>query len=402
MSTKIDYKKMKNGGFIIQSDPKYFTIRTRIPAGQITSKQMTSLAEITEKFGQGMIHLTTRQGFQIPWVNFKSLNDIADDLENIGLPPGSCGPRVRNVMSCVGLKCQNALVDTYKIAETIDEKYFGMELPGKIKIAVTGCPNSCAKPQLNDIGIMGVVKPRVILEKCDGCALCEKICKEDAINIVDKKVVVDYEKCIYCGACIQICPKDAKVADISGYTIFVGVNVGRHPRFADKLTEFVDESIVFKIIDRSMNLFKDEAKPLERFGAMIDRIGLDEFKKAVFTEEIDSKEFEDKEPQETLKWAIEQFHPRIRLASSFGPEDIVLIHMARKIQPEIEIFFLDTSYHFKETIELKDRLKNEWNLNLLELSSEMSIEAQNEKYGEKLYESDPNQCCNIRKVEPLE
>jgi len=117
--------------------------------------------------------------------------------------------------------------------------------------------------------------------------------------------------------------------------------------------------------------------------------------------EIDTVKFEDNKPQETLKWAIERF-PKIRLASSFGPEDIVLMHMAKEIKPDIEIFFLETGYHFKETENLKERLKNEWNLNLLELYPEITIEAQNEKYGDKLYQTNPDLCCKIRKVEPLE
>jgi dissimilatory sulfite reductase (desulfoviridin) alpha/beta subunit len=281
MGTNIDYKKLKSGGFILQKDPKYFTVRLRIPSGAITSEQMIRLGEIANKYGRGDLHFTTRQGIQIPWVELKSLGDITNELEEIGVPPGSCGPRVRNVMACVGFECQNALVETYKLAEKIDERYFGKELPGKIKIAVTGCPNSCAKPQLNDIGVMGVAKPKVITELCDACGLCIKTCKESAITLVDNKAVVDYEKCNYCGACIQICPTDAKVADLIGYTIFVGGNVGRHPRFADKIKEFADETTVIDVIDKSIKLFQDEGKPLERFGVMIDRIGLDEFKKIV-------------------------------------------------------------------------------------------------------------------------
>lgn len=118
--------------------------------------------------------------------------------------------------------------------------------------------------------------------------------------------------------------------------------------------------------------------------------------------DIDLTEFENNTPQETLKWAIDRFYPRIALASSFGPEDNVLMHMIKKIQPELKIFFLDTSFHFKETIELKERLRNEGKLNIVEYTPEISIEEQEKKYGERLFEKDPDLCCKIRKVEPLE
>ncbi len=278
----VDLEELKKSGYIIQRDGGRFTVRLRLFGGDVTSDQLTVLSEIAEKFGEGRVHITTRQSFQIPNVDYERLGEITKKLTEIGLPPGSCGPRVRNIVACVGLpECSYSNINTQKIAKKIDERYFGRDIPTKLKIAVTGCPNSCAKPQLNDIGVVGVVEPRVIVDKCDGCRICVDICKEKAIKIVNDKAVVDYPKCIGCGQCIRVCPRDAKVAKRSGYNIFIGGRVGRHPQLARLMTEFAGEKTIYGVIENSIKLFQEKAIIGERFGGFIDRVGIDEVKKHV-------------------------------------------------------------------------------------------------------------------------
>jgi len=285
MRTKeINYEDLKKGGYIVQRDPQYFTVRLRVPGGNLSSEQLKALAEIAKKYGQAKVHLTTRQGVQIPYVKYENLAEITEDLKKIGTPLGSCGPRIRNVSACVGApECPYTNVNTSELARKIDERFFGGDLPTKIKISISGCPNACAKPQLNDIGIMRVVKPKIIPEKCSGCGLCREVCKEGAIKIEGRKAVIDYNKCINCGECIRVCPTDADAAEKEGYTIFIGGNVGRHPRLAQKIIDFADEETVFKIIERSLQIFKEEAASNERFSRFIDRIGIGEFCRKVLT-----------------------------------------------------------------------------------------------------------------------
>lgn len=275
---EIDYEALKKGGYIVQWDPQYFTVRLRVPAGILTSEQLIALGKIANSYGRGRVHLTTRQGVQIPYVDYKRLGEITEELKDIGTPPGSCGPRVRNISACVGLpECPQANINTYELAKQIDERYFGRVLPTKIKIGITGCPNSCGKPQLNDIGIMGVVQPKIIDEKCNGCGFCVTTCKEGAIKILEDKAVIDYNRCIYCGECIRVCPLDADVIERQGYTIFIGGNVGRHPRLAHKIISFANEETIFKVIENSLKIFKEEGLPGERFSHLIDRLGIGEF-----------------------------------------------------------------------------------------------------------------------------
>lgn len=113
-----------------------------------------------------------------------------------------------------------------------------------------------------------------------------------------------------------------------------------------------------------------------------------------------AEEFETKSPQELLKWAVEQF-PNITLACSFGAEDVVLVDMLQKISPSTDIFYLDTDLHFKETYETRDRLQERYGVKFVQAKSELTLEEQAAKFGEELWKSDPNQCCNLRKVVPL-
>lgn len=111
-------------------------------------------------------------------------------------------------------------------------------------------------------------------------------------------------------------------------------------------------------------------------------------------------ELETATPQEIITWAVETF-PNITFACSFGAEDVVLVDMLQKISPSSDIFYLDTDYHFKETYETRDAIKSKYNLEFVRVSPLLSTEEQATQYGEELWKSNPNECCNIRKVEPL-
>jgi len=110
---------------------------------------------------------------------------------------------------------------------------------------------------------------------------------------------------------------------------------------------------------------------------------------------------ESKSPQEVLQWAVEQFGTGLTLASSFGAEDVVLIDMLHKIAPQTPIFYLDTNKHFPETYETRDRLEERYGLRFQRVLPKMTLEEQARTYGDRLWEKNPNLCCQIRKVQPL-
>ncbi|MEK5166823.1 phosphoadenylyl-sulfate reductase [Paenibacillus sp. FSL R5-0527] len=113
-----------------------------------------------------------------------------------------------------------------------------------------------------------------------------------------------------------------------------------------------------------------------------------------------AEEFENSTPQDIIAWAVEAF-PNITFACSFGAEDVVIVDMLQKISPSTDIFYLDTDFHFKETYETRDAIAAQYNLEFVRVSPKLTPEEQAEKYGDELWKSDPNACCNLRKVEPL-
>lgn len=91
---------------------------------------------------------------------------------------------------------------------------------------------------------------------------------------------------------------------------------------------------------------------------------------------------------------------RACITSSFQAEDVVVLHMALQIQPRIPVLFLETGYHFPETLEYRDRIASEWDLNLVNVEPEISVAEQESQFG-ILNQTAPDRCCGLRKVEPL-
>jgi phosphoadenosine phosphosulfate reductase len=111
--------------------------------------------------------------------------------------------------------------------------------------------------------------------------------------------------------------------------------------------------------------------------------------------------FETQAPQDVLAYAIGTYFPDVVLASSFGAEDVVLIDMVHRLNPKTPILYLDTDFLFKETYSTRDRLIQKYGITLIQVKSLLTPERQAEKFGDKLWERRPDECCNQRKVEPL-
>jgi phosphoadenosine phosphosulfate reductase len=104
--------------------------------------------------------------------------------------------------------------------------------------------------------------------------------------------------------------------------------------------------------------------------------------------------------REALAGALARFPGPACLTCSFQAEDMAVLHMARELRPELPVIFLETGYHFRETLEYRDRMAREWGLRLLNAGARLSRAEQESQFGQ-LYRTDPGRCCRIRKVEPL-
>ena len=114
-----------------------------------------------------------------------------------------------------------------------------------------------------------------------------------------------------------------------------------------------------------------------------------------------AREFESQSAEALLAWAVESFAPRLVMTSSFGPEGIVLIDLLSRIASNIPVIYLDTGFHFAATAAVKDAVRDHFKLNLIEQRATLSVEQQEALYGKDLFRTQPDLCCQIRKVEPL-
>lgn len=273
---KIDYATLKKGGFMRQKQKDNFSLRLAVIGGTLTAENLRKIAEVAEKFGDGHVHLTSRQGVEIPFVKLQDIDKVKESLAEGGCKPGVCGPRVRTVTACQGNQiCPSGNIDTYYIAKLLDERYFGRELPHKFKFGVTGCKNNCLKAEENDVGIKGALDVKWKQENCIGCGLCEKVCREEAIAIDNGKVLVDYSKCSYCGRCSKSCPTDAWDAR-EAYLVSFGGTFGNFISKGETLLPLItSEEQLLRVTDAAIQFFADNAKAGERFRATIDRVGQD-------------------------------------------------------------------------------------------------------------------------------
>jgi len=109
-----------------------------------------------------------------------------------------------------------------------------------------------------------------------------------------------------------------------------------------------------------------------------------------------------RDPEVILRWAARRFSPDLALATSFGPQTIVLMHMLYEMRAGATIFYLDTGLLFPETYALRDRLAERFGIEFTAVRAELSLEQQAGQYGPRLWESDPDRCCHLRKVAPLQ
>jgi len=114
-----------------------------------------------------------------------------------------------------------------------------------------------------------------------------------------------------------------------------------------------------------------------------------------------SRELEGATPEAVLRWTVERFAPRFTMATAFGPEGMVLLHMLAEIAPRTPIFNLDTGYQFAETLELCERVRERYGIVVELKQPELTVAEYEAKHGGPLYKTNPDQCCFDRKIRQL-
>lgn len=278
-----EIKRVKGLGCL--QDKRYtdvFNVRVITRNGRISSTEHRVIAEAAEKFGSGAVTMTTRLTLEIQGVKYENIQPLIDFLNAHGLSTGGTGSLVRPVVSCKGTTCQYGLADTFGLSEKLHERFYvgyhGVTLPHKFKICVGGCPNNCAKPNLNDLGIVGQKIPMINYAKCRGCKKCqvEESCPIKTAKVVDGKIFVDNESCNNCGRCAGKCPFGAFEDYQYGFKVYIGGRWGKKVAQGQPLTRiFTSEEEVMDVVEKAILLFRDEGITGERFADTVSRLGFD-------------------------------------------------------------------------------------------------------------------------------
>jgi NAD(P)H-nitrite reductase large subunit len=212
--------KLGEKGAIPQRDSETYAVAPHIPCGVVTPALLRKLADVAEKYQAKALKITGAARIALVGVREQDIDGIWEDL---GLIPGAAvGLCVRSIRACPGNTfCKMGQQDALGMGFTLDAAYHGMELPGKFKMAVSGCNLNCSESWVRDVGLIG--KPK-------------------------------------------------------GWTVAIGGNVGANPRIGRELTENLNDEEALAAVARVVGFYRDRAKKGERLGKMIDRMGFDQVK----------------------------------------------------------------------------------------------------------------------------
>ncbi|MFD1404656.1 sulfite reductase subunit C [Robinsoniella peoriensis] len=293
----INTKKIKKNAYRISKERGITASRVRVPGGKCNAEVLGMVKEIADKYGNGNVHLTTRQGFEIEGISLDDIDKVNEMLqpiiENLGtnqINPNTGYPSsgTRNVSACIGNRvCPFGNYNTAAFARRIEDAIFPNDL--HFKIALTGCANDCIKARMHDFGIIGMTLPQYDPTRCVTCGACVKGCDKLSVKALSKeneKVVRNEEKCVGCGVCVTKCPTRAFTRSKQKYyrLTIMGRTGKRNPRLGEDFMVWVDEDTIIKVI---LNTYKFVEKYIDRnapggkehVGYIIDRVGFTEFKK---------------------------------------------------------------------------------------------------------------------------
>jgi anaerobic sulfite reductase subunit C len=274
-----DYKELKKGGMMRQREAGLFSVRLHVVGGRLETAQLNAIQQAADLFGRGTVHLTSRQGVEIPFVPQERLAAVKEFLAPSGVGVGVCGPTVRTVTACQGCAvCPSGVIDSPGLAREIDGEFYGKPVPHKFKVGISGCANNCMKAEENDIGIKGFIQPRWTPGSCTFCGICEAVCPTKVVRVAKDEGAVraDLQGCIGCGDCIESCPAGAMAEGKRGYGIYAGGKFGRVPSLGRKILGILESpEEVLEAIRAAVGFFREHGRPRERYGDTLRMTGLE-------------------------------------------------------------------------------------------------------------------------------
>lgn len=196
MSTKKE--NMPEKGAAVQKDMKTYAITPYISGGLVDPATLRKIADVAEKYNVKIIKMNSEHRIGFYGINEEDIEDIYADL---GMEPGGLsGKIVRATKFCIGnTSCKKAYQNTIDLGLKIDENFFKISTPNKVKISLSGCPNSCGESAVRDIGLIGakngwklLVGGTCGLQVKKGKLLAKDLSDDEVIEIIDK--IIDYYK----------------------------------------------------------------------------------------------------------------------------------------------------------------------------------------------------------------
>ncbi len=293
----INTKLIKKNAFRVTKERGFTASRVRVPGGHMDAKYLSRIQNIAETYGNGTVHITVRQGFEIPGIPYEKIPEVNELLQPIieGLNinqevdgEGYTASGTRNIVACIGNRvCPYACYDTSDLAAKIEKAIFPNDL--HFKVALTGCSNDCAKVRMHDFGMIGMTVPAFDQNRCISCGACVKACSKKsvgALKFVNYRPQRDEHKCIGCGECVLSCPNMAWTRSDKKYykLTLLGRSGKKNPRLGEDFIKWIDEESIIKIICNTYDYVQKYIDPnapgrKEHIGYIVDRTGFEEFKK---------------------------------------------------------------------------------------------------------------------------
>ena len=230
--------------------------------------------------------------------NEENVDKIIEEVEAYGFPVGGTGNSLRNLLHTQGwVHCHSAATDASGTVKAVMDDLYDYfkrdDLPAQIKISMACCLNMCGAVHCSDISFVGIHRtlPRVIDEEvANQCEIPNLVasCPVGAIrpNPRKKSVTIDEKRCMYCGNCFSVCPA-VPIAnpDADGIAIFVGgkvSNTRKGPSFSKLVVPYIPNEpprwpTLVKTIRNLVQVWMDGARPGERYGEWVERIGWEKF-----------------------------------------------------------------------------------------------------------------------------
>jgi anaerobic sulfite reductase subunit C len=311
-------------------------ISVRIPGGILPAHLLSVAQNIAETWGNGQVHLTTRQKLAMPGIRYEDIDKVNAALEPFirDIEIGLCDVNVedtkagyltiggRNIVACQGSRiCQKANTDSTGLAQRLEKLVYPSRY--HLKVVLTGCPNDCAKAYMADIGIIGIARIRFNADRCIGCGACVKSCSHYAVNCLslkNGKAVKEKSLCIGCGECVLACPTLAWQREPEPlFQVRLGGRTSKKtPRIGKIFLNWVTEEVITQLIPNIFEFEKEMlgGKPIYlHMGHLIDKGGYMHFKESVLK---DLKLNPGAHVAERIYWAEDEYVAGIHVKPAAG------------------------------------------------------------------------------------